>query len=663
MAPERTARSVAADHRCSQSGTGIGRHRPAEEVALPERASFPAEPADLGLGLDALGDDLQAQASAEAEDGLDDRGGTRVGEHAAHKAEVELEGADRQALELHERGRPGAEIVEHELDAEAADGLDLGGCPLGAMPEQGTLRDLQRKLARRQPGLVQHHADQGRETAPAKLGAGHVDRQRAGTEAMLVPGAHRLRRLTEHHLAQRHDQVGALGDGDELACRDHRAVGAAPAGKRLEARHAAVGEPDLRLEEGYDLARRQGVAQLPLEPLTPVGLTPHRRPEEAVTTAAIGLDPVERHVGVLEKLARRAATFRKDADADAGAGVQADAVRGDGQGQGGRDLAGDGSAIVGIAQPRKQHGELVAAQPGHRVAAAHAAPQPGRGLAQQRIARIVPQAVVDRLEVVEVEQQEPYQPVIAPCLGQGLLQPVMQEGTVRQAGQTIVLRQVADASLGFPPLVDVHDRAHIAQERAARVKPGCSGIEHPAPGPVGAAQPVLDVERLPAGDGRLDRWQDGTEIVRMHAGKPALVFALRPAGVGVPLPVDVGAAARGIGHPHDHRQAVHDPAQPGLARPNSVLRSPDGGNQLLPERLAREPGQRRAHEPAYKARSDEAPVNARCRARSLGGPPTGEAGGLEHVDRHLLGLLADVRDRDDLPEGAAGDGADGEQSG
>jgi hypothetical protein len=69
--------------------------------------------------------------------------------------------------------------------------------------------------------------------------------------------------------------------------------------------------------------------------------------------------------------------------------VQADAVRGDGQGQGGRDLAGDGSASVRVGQPRKQHGELVAAQPGHGVTAAHAAPQPGRGLAQQRIARVV----------------------------------------------------------------------------------------------------------------------------------------------------------------------------------------------------------------------------------------------------------------------------------
>jgi hypothetical protein len=61
--------------------------------------------------------------------------------------------------------------------------------------------------------------------------------------------------------------------------------------------------------------------------------------------------------------------------------MQADAVRGDGQGQGGRDLVGDGSAGIGVGQPRQQHGELVATQPGHRVAAAHAAPQAGRGLA------------------------------------------------------------------------------------------------------------------------------------------------------------------------------------------------------------------------------------------------------------------------------------------
>ena len=61
-----------------------------------------------------------------------------------------------------------------------------------------------------------------------------------------------------------------------------------------------------------------------------------------------------------------------------------------------------GHAAVG--QPAQQHGELVAAEPGERVAAAHDALQAGGDLLEQAVARVVAERVVDLLEAVEVDR-------------------------------------------------------------------------------------------------------------------------------------------------------------------------------------------------------------------------------------------------------------------
>ena len=52
-----------------------------------------------------------------------------------------------------------------------------------------------------------------------------------------------------------------------------------------------------------------------------------------------------------------------------------------------------------------EHRELVAAEPRDRVAGARALHETVREVAQQRIARAVPEAVVDGLEIVEVDEQ------------------------------------------------------------------------------------------------------------------------------------------------------------------------------------------------------------------------------------------------------------------
>jgi hypothetical protein len=85
------------------------------------------------------------------------------------------------------------------------------------------------------------------------------------------------------------------------------------------------------------------------------------------------------------------------------------------------------------------------------------------------VAELVPEGVVDLLEAVEVNQQQP-DVVTAPDRGlQRQVQPVGEPDPVRQAGQAVVQRLVLVRS-GLPlhpPLVaDEHDGAQHQQTHA-----------------------------------------------------------------------------------------------------------------------------------------------------------------------------------------------------
>ena len=58
--------------------------------------------------------------------------------------------------------------------------------------------------------------------------------------------------------------------------------------------------------------------------------------------------------------------------------------------------------------PRQQNGELIAAQPRHRVGDLQPLAESWPDLPQQDVADLVTKAVVDLFEVVDIEQQEGY---------------------------------------------------------------------------------------------------------------------------------------------------------------------------------------------------------------------------------------------------------------
>ena len=89
-------------------------HRGAEGKALGVLAIELLQPLDLIHRLDAFGDHVEAQLGSERDDGTDDRH-LRM-RHAAivghlHERGGDLDGVEREAVQVAERGMTGAEIV------------------------------------------------------------------------------------------------------------------------------------------------------------------------------------------------------------------------------------------------------------------------------------------------------------------------------------------------------------------------------------------------------------------------------------------------------------------------------------------------------------------------------------------------------------------------
>src|SRR5207247_11282669 len=78
----------------------------------------------------------------------------------------------------------------------------------------------------------------------------------------------------------------------------------------------------------------------------------------------------------------------------------------------------DRKRLVRALHPPVEHGELVAAQPGHGIRGGEALDQPLSDLLEEEISTLVPEGVVDLLEAIEVDEQDG-QPV--PALLDGLL--------------------------------------------------------------------------------------------------------------------------------------------------------------------------------------------------------------------------------------------------
>ena len=183
--------------------------------------------------------------------------------------------------------------------------------------------------------------------------------------------------------------------------------------------------------------------------------------------------------------------------------------------------------------------ELVAAEAGDGVARSQQGPETLGDDAQQAVTRGMPEAVVDRLEVVEVDAQHGRVRAIGLALRQRGSDAISEDRPVRQAGERVVGRFVQQAH-----------PAHVQLTRDQHEPQDDEGEHHDrAPEQGRDVQRLVESEADGQHDGRRER--DRAEDDETAHGQPRL-RALR----------------QGVGHPErvrmhrgrDHQHVAHPPA-------------------------------------------------------------------------------------------------------
>src|SRR5690606_7501990 len=142
--------------------------------------------------------------------------------------------------------------------------------------------------------------------------------------------------------------------------------------------------------------------------------------------------------------------FGRKGNADAGAGddlLVADLYRhGDRRQQPGCQMFCDPYAV----DAGQHHRKFVAPHTCHRVDLAYGAPQPCGGFDDQFVAGPVPQGVVDVLEAIDVDVEQPEHAAASADLRQAAIEPVLEKGTIGQTGERIV--EGKEARMSFTAL-------------------------------------------------------------------------------------------------------------------------------------------------------------------------------------------------------------------
>ena len=214
-----------------------------------------------------------------------------------------------------------------------------------------------------------------------------------------------------------------------------------PAHERLGAGDLAGLEVELGLVVDDDLAGLDRVGQLADQREAGARVAVARGAVDLVADAA-GLGRVHGDVGALHQRLDVAAVLGEHRDADAGAHEQRQALEAERLLDRAGEAAGDLLGLLDGGAGREQDGELVAADAGHELGVGHAGLQPRADLAQEPVAGLVAERVVELLEVVEVDQQQRELGLVGAGGGGRVLEAGEQAAAVGEPGQRVVHRVV-----------------------------------------------------------------------------------------------------------------------------------------------------------------------------------------------------------------------------
>ena len=242
-----------------------------------------------------------------------------------------------------------------------------------------------------------------------------------------------------------------------------------PAGQRLEADDLAGRDRSLRLVVDLQLVVLDRLGELLRKNAALADRLVHVRREEAGAGASVLLGAVEREVGVGEKLADVVPVARIERDADGQSDVERLAGEKHRLGEDFEQLVGEAGGRSGLIAAGLHDDELVAAEPGGELGMGEERGDARRGRLQQLVAGGVAVHVVDFLEAVEVDDHQREIAALRLHGGDVVLQPVLERGAVRQAGQRVEVREEQDALLGGSAFAKVAHREDAAR-RAFRLR-------------------------------------------------------------------------------------------------------------------------------------------------------------------------------------------------
>ena len=225
--------------------------------------------------------------------------------------------------------------------------------------------------------------------------------------------------------------------------------------------------------------------------------------------------------------------------------------------------------VVGL----HERGELVAADPRHRDRGRQGDAEPRAHVVQHGVRIHVAEAVVHRLEVVDVEDQKRDARPAGPRARDRLLDPLLEKRPVRKAGEGIVERLVTQALLRLALLRDVEQVPLERDGHAGRPEDRPGLVVDPHDAPVPGDQPVLEGEPVAFVRATV-RVEDGLAVLRVEDPDEELAITL-PLGERVPehrldlrAGVDVGALVVDRVDVDDERQLLDE-------RPEALLRDPE----------------------------------------------------------------------------------------
>ena len=350
---------------------------------------------------------------ADTRDRIDDRAIDRIVDQRAHQRGIDLQVIDRQVTQEHERGHPGAEIVERETAAGRTqfmhaldDAREIGHCT--------DFGQLQAELSPGQLVAVDQPAHEDPELRVLQAAGRHVHavpHRLGGTSVIACPQRCQVLRQRIHDPAiDRSEQFIALGSRQEGGWQQQVVIGVEHAHQdflEIAARQIRAQRRDgLRVE--HEAAHLECIADLRDDPRVRGPAAPRFfvRPVYQAAVASFRLRLVAERVGGGDHLRDRAAGRVDRQQADGRADLEL------------ASLPDKDEAVHRIAQRRgdaqglvcraalEQRTELVPAEPGQYVARAHLRLHRRGELAKQFVPGRVPAAVVDRLEVVEVDVEQ-----------------------------------------------------------------------------------------------------------------------------------------------------------------------------------------------------------------------------------------------------------------